>query len=338
MHICQIVTSWENGGLEKHVIELSNALSCHHQVTVIVHPIMANKFAASVNVVTINFAQSRWSPRLYWQLRNVLNVLNPDIIHAQASKAALLIARLRPLLTVKARYVATLHNQKGTTSMFESFDNVIVVSPRLAKLVKKAPVTVIYNGIRTIKKVVNGRIALAERFGLDSTEAIYVAVGRLVEAKGFDLLIAAASQAHVQVVIVGEGPLYDDFVAQLKATPARVVLAGYCTDAPQLIGSADGLVISSRYEGGPYTLAEALLVQVPVISTNVGMVAEFLAADCLVAIADANALAQKLQWANTHIEAWRQLMQPAFSKASEELTLQAMIERNDMVYNSLHQH
>ena len=336
MHICQVVTSWENGGLEKHVIELSNALSLHHQVTVIVHPIMADKFAASVNVVMIDFAQSRWSPRLYWQLRDALNALNPDIIHAQASKAALLIARLRPLLTLKARYVATLHNQKGTTSMFEGFDHVIVVSPRLAPLVKKAPVTVIYNGIRATEKVSNGRVVLAERFGFDSSEPIYVAVGRLVEAKGFDLLIAAASAAQAQVLIVGEGPLHDDFVAQLKATPARVVLAGYCTDAPQLIAAADGLVISSRYEGGPYTLAESLLVDVPVISTDVGMVAEFLAADCVVPINDANALAQKLDWANTHRDEWQQLMQPAFSKAHQYLTLQAMIDHNNSVYNGLY--
>ena len=32
MHICQVVASWGNGGLEKHVIELSNALSAEHQV------------------------------------------------------------------------------------------------------------------------------------------------------------------------------------------------------------------------------------------------------------------------------------------------------------------
>ena len=44
MHICQVVASWGNGGLEKHVIELSNALSAEHQVTVIVHPLMKDRF------------------------------------------------------------------------------------------------------------------------------------------------------------------------------------------------------------------------------------------------------------------------------------------------------
>ena len=140
MHICQVVASWEQGGLEKHVIELSNELSKQHQVSVIAHPLMREHFAPSVNFIALDFSQSRWSVRLHWQLQQLLNQLQPDVIHAQANKAALLVKRIRPLLKkCAARFVATLHNQKGDTSMFEGYDQVIVVSPRLSPLVKTAP-------------------------------------------------------------------------------------------------------------------------------------------------------------------------------------------------------
>ena len=50
MHICQVVASWGQGGLEKHVFELSNELSKKHQVSVIAHPLMRENFAPDVNL------------------------------------------------------------------------------------------------------------------------------------------------------------------------------------------------------------------------------------------------------------------------------------------------
>ncbi|MBK9186217.1 MAG: glycosyltransferase family 4 protein [Moraxellaceae bacterium] len=228
MHICQVVASWGNGGLEKHVIELSNELSEQHQVSVIAHPLMKDRFVEAVNFIALDFSQSRWSVRLHWQLQQLLNQLQPDVIHAQANKAALLVKRIRPLLKkCAARFVATLHNQKGDTSMFEGYDQVIAVSPRLTPLIKTAPTTAIYNGVRLPVLSGYNRQQLADEFGFDINKPIFIAVGRLVLAKGFDVLIAAAAKANVQIVIVGDGELKDSFKTQIEVTKAAVVLAGF---------------------------------------------------------------------------------------------------------------
>ncbi len=332
MHICQVVASWGNGGLEKHVIELSNALSREHQVTVIVHPLMKSCFVEAVNVITVDFSQSRWSPRLYWQLLQIINALKPDIVHAQASKAALLVSRLRQWLPLTIKYVATLHNQKGTTSMFEGFDQVIAVSPGIAHLIKKAPVTAIYNGVIAPTPVANGRQLLAQEFGFDAAKPILIAIGRLVDAKGFDILIPAAVRAGVQVLIVGEGERRKLLEAQIVETKARVVLAGFRQDAQRLLAAADSLVISSRNEGGPYTLVEALLVNVPVVSTDVGMVQEFVPEQLIVPVENVEALAERMQWAVSHLAEWRELMQASWQKAQQQLTLEAMVQRAVEVY------
>ena len=335
MHICQIVSSWGSGGLEKHVIELSNALSLLHKVTVIVHPDMQNSFVPSVNVVLIDFDQPRWSPRLYWQLLQVFNTLQPDIIHTQANKAALLVARLRPWLKFNAGYIATLHNQKHSTGMYETFDRVIVVSTRLVPLVKNAPVTVIHNGIHTPEPMTEGRTYLVNHFGLDATKPIWMAVGRLVEAKGFDFLIEAITHKDLQVVIIGDGPLNKELANQAKNSQANVIFAGYCENSQRLLAVADALVISSRNEGGPYTLVEALLARVPVIATNVGMVTEFLPAEYVVAVGDTQMLGAKMLWANTHMNEWRSDMEPVWKNAQENLTLDAVITKTVAAYQSI---
>ncbi len=335
MHICQIVSSWGNGGLEKHVIELSNALSLQHKVTVIVHPVIQNSFAPTVNVVVVDFDQPRWSPRLYWQLLQIFKTLQPDIIHTQANKAALLVARLRPWLKFKTGYIATLHNQKDSTAMYETFDRVIVVSSRLVSLVKRAPVTVIHNGITPPEPVSGGRSYLVEQYGLDASKPIWMAVGRLVEAKGFDLLIEAIRDQDLQVIIIGDGPLNKDLVGQAKKSNANVVFAGWCDNSQNLLAVADALVISSRNEGGPYTLVEALLARVPVMATDVGMVSEFLPAEYIVPVGDVKALGEKILWANTHMDEWRAAMEPVWKNAQENLTLDAVITKTIAAYNSI---
>jgi glycosyltransferase involved in cell wall biosynthesis len=327
------VASWEQGGLEKHVIELSNELSKQHQVSVIAHPLMHEHFAPSVNFIALDFSQSRWSVRLHWQLQQSLSQLQPDVIHAQANKAALLVKRIQPLLKkCSARFVATLHNQKGNTSMFEGYDQVIVVSPRLAPLIKTAPTTAIYNGVRLPALSGHNRQQLADEFGFDVNKPIFIAVGRLVLAKGFDVLIAAAAKASVQILIVGDGELKDSFKTQIEATKAAVILAGFRGNVPELMAAADGLIISSRFEGGPYTLPEALLTHTPILSTDVGMVKDFMPAEVIVPVEDIDALAAKLAWVSHHEQDWLQLMQPSFNKAQKLLTLEAMVAQTVAVY------
>jgi glycosyltransferase involved in cell wall biosynthesis len=335
MHICQVVASWEQGGLEKHVIELSNELSKQHQVSVIAHPLMREHFAPNVNFIALDFSQSRWSVRLHWQLQQLLNQLQPDVIHAQANKAALLVKRIRPLLKkCAARFVATLHNQKGDTSMFEGYDQVIVVSPRLTPLIKTAPTTAIYNGVRLPVLSGYNRQQLADEFGFDINKPIFIAVGRLVLAKGFDVLIAAAAKANVQILIVGDGELKDSFKTQIEATKAAVVLAGFRANVPELMAAADGLIISSRFEGGPYTLPEALLIHTPILSTDVGMVKDFMPAELILPVEDIDALVAKLAWVSHHEQDWLQLMQPSFDKAQKLLTLEAMVAQTVAVYQA----
>ncbi|WP_205694453.1 glycosyltransferase family 4 protein [Crenobacter cavernae] len=100
-----------------------------------------------------------------------------------------------------------------------------------------------------------------------------LSVGRLDSQKGFDLLIAAFSclaQNHTdwELVILGEGPLRETLQAQIdKAGIAdRVFLPGRVGNMTEWYQHADLYVMSSRFEGFPNALVEAMAHGLPTIS------------------------------------------------------------------------
>lgn len=124
--------------------------------------------------------------------------------------------------------------------------------------------------------------------------------GRLVQQKGFDLLIEAFAQVREKIpnaalLIVGEGPARRS-LQQLRSKlrcETMVIFAGERTDVAQLIRNFAVYVQSSRFEGTPNALMEAMVVGCPVIGTRVDGIAELLRdvkSECLVAANDIDAL------------------------------------------------
>jgi glycosyltransferase involved in cell wall biosynthesis len=96
-----------------------------------------------------------------------------------------------------------------------------------------------------------------------------VAAGRLVEAKGFDLLIDAAAKlsGEFQLAIHGEGPLRDALSRQVaeRDLGERLTLPGHSEPAAIFEG-ADLCVVPSRREGFGNVVVEAMAAGVPVLA------------------------------------------------------------------------
>jgi GalNAc-alpha-(1->4)-GalNAc-alpha-(1->3)-diNAcBac-PP-undecaprenol alpha-1,4-N-acetyl-D-galactosaminyltransferase len=102
-----------------------------------------------------------------------------------------------------------------------------------------------------------------------------VAIGRLHPQKGFDLLLEAFARLHDkhpdwQLTILGEGPIRSELEAlrsQLKLTEC-VHFPGSVTNVPDYLRQADLFVMSSRFEGFPMALCEAMACGACVLATD----------------------------------------------------------------------
>ncbi len=108
-----------------------------------------------------------------------------------------------------------------------------------------------------------------------AAEHIVAAMGRLVPEKGFDLLLHAYSRiAHRHpgwsLVIMGQGPLKSELVLLAKTLKLedRVRFTGEVIEPYLILRQADLFVLSSRFEGFPIALCEAMACGLPVVSFN----------------------------------------------------------------------
>jgi glycosyltransferase involved in cell wall biosynthesis len=100
-------------------------------------------------------------------------------------------------------------------------------------------------------------------------------VGRLTHVKGFDLVLHAFARVramHPQwtLAIVGDGPLLstlERLCDELRIRD-RVLFTGRIKDPGEILKLADLFVMSSRFEGFPNALCEAMAHGVAVISTD----------------------------------------------------------------------
>jgi len=135
-------------------------------------------------------------------------------------------------------------------------------------------VHVIFNPVIT-PRVLEGTRALPDhRWFAPDEPPVVLAVGRLVEQKGFDVLLRAFAVARARsdcrLVILGEGPERDDLLASAETlgVAASVDLPGFVSNPFGYMAHSGVFVLSSRWEGLPNVLVQALAVGAKVVATD----------------------------------------------------------------------
>lgn len=131
------------------------------------------------------------------------------------------------------------------------------------------------------------------------TDAVLVGwVGRLSFEKGPDLFVEALARTgdHVHGVFVGDGPLREPLLALAdeRGVAHRLHFTGMRPQASRYLAAFDVLALTSRTEGTPMVLLEAMWAGVPIVATAVGGVPDVLRVDdaLLCRAADVGALAE----------------------------------------------
>ncbi len=288
-----------------------------------------------------------------------------DVVHTHSSKAGFLGRFAARLAGVKAT-VHTPHgfyflNQKGgpkrnfylnleraasrvtnrmvvlsSTEMAEAVDNGIMPADRLA---------LIENGIQIPSPRDPATISRLRETIAPGARHVVGTVARFTPQKGpFDFVRMAAalvrSNPDVHIVWCGDGELRDQVegLSRELGVDHRLHLLGYRTDVFDVISAMDVFVLTSHWEGLPYTVLDAMALEKPVVATAAVGTRDIVQdgmTGLLTAVGDPGAAAQALQQllsspgrARAMGAAGRDLILRRFSQ-------EAMVERTGQLYVDL---
>lgn len=144
-------------------------------------------------------------------------------------------------------------------------------------------VTVIRNGIDTNRFIPNqtAKVNVRAELGINQHSPLVGIVAALRPEKNHELFLSIAERTSrtirdAQFVIVGEGPerAKIESIIAAKRLELNVRMLGNRNDTPQLLAALDAFLLTSHNEANPVSILESLACGVPVVSTNVGSIAE----------------------------------------------------------------
>ena len=320
MKIVHLVLSNSFAGIEQHVDELL-ANNLLEKPILICNYSIAEDFDKNITIYKIKNI-SRHSIFGKNKLRKLLKNINPDIVHTHGSKTTSIISSIN---NNNYKHIATVHGIKKNKSIYERADFVIGVSQRAIEDIK-SPSKIISNWWHPKLKKFKS-----------NTKKYALAIGRLERVKGFDLLIASWANIQTNLVIVGSGKEKRNLVNLINekklSNKITIIDSVNRNELLTFYNEAALLIISSRDEGGPRVALEALYLEIPVLSTDVGHMDLILPRE-LLAKKDNQESLQKLLEA--YVDDIDLLNQDAiFEFITNEFSIEEKINKLHEVYTSL---
>jgi glycosyltransferase involved in cell wall biosynthesis len=213
----------------------------------------------------------------------------PDIVHANSSKAGVLGRLAAALVGVPVR-IFTAHgwafmaSSGAASSLYRWADRLMapLTSVTICVAQREREAGLAARTCRAERTVVIPTAVDAGERPQPRPERrapVIVAVGRLAEPKDPLTLVRALARVRTSAFaarIVGDGPERPALEAEIRVAGLgrTVELTGERRDVPELLREADLFVLSSRSEGAPLSILEAMAAGLPVVASAVGGVPE----------------------------------------------------------------
>lgn len=190
------------------------------------------------------------------------------------------------LHTDYSMYDCTQNYNKLFKDVFSKFDKIIGISKSVIKKFKEKhdckKTEVIYNIIDNKKIIEKSKEFKIEK---DESKINFISIGRFHNMKGYDRLIDVFARlnkenllSNVSLRLVGDGPDFNLVKDKIKENnlESKIILEGLKKNPFPYVKSSDVFLMCSRYEPFGLVILEAMILGIPVISTEVASIKEIM--------------------------------------------------------------
>ncbi len=300
MKIVQVITSADWGGAQRHVYDLSCGLKAlGHEVNVLYgeEGRLTTRLEAQQircqQVPTLTRAIRPWRDlRTLHHLRQQIEALHPDVVHAHSSKAGTLVRLALRKSAIPVVY--TIHGLVYLNERMPKWKQALYRKIELSLLpLAKATILVSNRDLQELQRhrsakrtrlvhIPNGIDPFPEPIPLPEDPVIGT-IARFTEEKALDVLLKAVAAVRkevpaVRLILVGDGPLRPQLeqLSQELGINDITTFAGFQENVVEWLAKMRVFALTSVKEGMPYALLEAVRAGRIVVARDVGGMGEVL--------------------------------------------------------------
>ena len=279
----------------------------------------------------------------------------PDVMHTHGFRPDIVDAGVARRFGVPV--VTTVHGTTGNSlrtrihewvgiRVLRHLEAVVAVSRALGQRLERhgvpsARLHVVPNAWRSPGRPAERGVA-RQQLGCAADEFALGWVGRLSPEKGADVMIDAMAELRdlpVKLTIIGDGPERRELEARAAARNVadRIRWTGVLPNAARLYRAFDAWILSSRTEGTPIALFEAMAAEVPIVATSVGGVPDVIgdAEASLIPPEQPALLARAIRQVHGDIAAAQARARRARERLERDYRSEPWVERYDAIYRSV---
>ena len=308
-HVIHLVISLAPGGLERLVVDWTNARNKRHPGSTLIccldeRGALASQVESNA-VVCLGATRSRKpfdvvAVRNLRQLLSTLPSMTPTLTTQQPNNSTTVLhshnaaAWQYGVLACLGKSIRHVHTEHGTNPhgkglinrlrnawLWRCTSEVVAVADPVAESLSQVQgvpgnrIRVIPNGIETVCRTREQGNEVRVKHGIPAGATVIGSVGRLAHVKGHDRLISAFSRMtthNLILLLVGDGPERTNLERQARELRLsdRVIFAGYQANPWPYYSAMDLFILPSRSEGLSISLLEAMAAGTPVAVTDVG--------------------------------------------------------------------
>lgn len=378
--ILRIVTRLNIGGVSLNVSNLAKHLPENMYETKVVHGLLGSDEGDmsyvfdGIDKIFIPTLQRELNIvndiKTFIEIVKIIKRYKPDIVHTHTAKAGLLGRIAAKICGVKI-IIHTFHGNvfsgyfnKKKTEFFKLLERICALcSTKIIAISKTQKEDLINYGIAKTSKIEviplgfdfskvipenDYKTDFRDRFDLSKDDILIGIIGRVVPIKNHIMFINIAEKVlyafdkKVKFIVVGDGELkrtLEDEVLK-RDLSSKIIFTGYTNNLKEIYNELSYVMLTSKNEGTPVAIIEALANKKITFATNVGGIADFIEngiSGFYFDLADENRFAEKMiEVLKKHgsIEL-NKIKENGYSVAMEKFSYKRLINDIDKLYTNL---